>query len=322
MLLDTPGLYFRAFHGIPTSLRAPDGTPVNAVRGLLDMIARLVTEHRPTHLVACWDNDWRPAFRVAAWPAYKAHRLAPDGSGAERVPDALAAQIPIIVDVLDAVGVARVGVDGLEADDVIASLARRATERGHRVDVVTGDRDLIQLVDDATGVRVLFTARGVARLQVYDETAVRARYGVTPAGYADLAVLRGDPADGLPGVAGVGERTAPRLLARYGDLDALLAAASDPGTAGDLRPAVRRALADAHAYLAAAPGVVRLVRDADIPVPDGPAPDGPAPGHGTRPGARRPDTRRPARGCSPDGGVGHHPTAQHVDGCARRTGQR
>src|SRR5690606_31103274 len=207
MLLDAASLYFRAFFGVPDSIKAPDGTPVNAVRGFLDGIARLVQARRPARLVACWDDDWRPAFRVAAIPSYKAHRVAADGG--EEVPDALAAQVPVIVDVLEAFGIARVGAPGYEADDVIGTLTAREVARpdGERapVEVVTGDRDLFQLVDDDARVRVLYPARGVSDPDEVDQARLVERYGV-PSGsaYADMAVLRGDPSDGLPGVAGIG----------------------------------------------------------------------------------------------------------------------
>src|SRR5580700_11442902 len=154
MLLDSASLYFRAFYGVPETLTAPDGTPVNAVRGLLDMIARLVRARQPGQLVACLDADWRPAFRVAAIPSYKAHRANPDGS--EQVPDALSAQIPVIAEVLAAAGVAMAGAKGYEADDMIGTLAARADGP---VEVVTGDRDLFQLVDDSKPVRIIYIAR-------------------------------------------------------------------------------------------------------------------------------------------------------------------
>lgn len=163
MLLDTASLYFRAYFGVPDSVKAPDGTPVNAVRGLLDFIDRLVKDHRPEHLVACMDADWRPHWRVELIPSYKAHRVAeerPAGPDAEEVPDTLSPQVPVIEAVLDALGIARVGVAGYEADDVIGTYTARATGP---VDIVTGDRDLYQLVDDARGVRVLYPVKGSAR---------------------------------------------------------------------------------------------------------------------------------------------------------------
>jgi 5'-3' exonuclease len=176
MLLDTASLYFRAFYGVPETLTAPDGTPVNAVRGLLDFVARLVTDRRPTRLVACTDEDWRPQFRVDALPSYKAHRLLPEGDGSEeQVPDTLTPQVPVIYELLEAFGIACVGSPGYEADDVIGTIVARTD--GMPVDVVTGDRDLFQLVDDAARVRILYTARGVGRHEVVDEATIRASTG-------------------------------------------------------------------------------------------------------------------------------------------------
>jgi len=266
MLLDTASLYFRAYYGVPDSIRAPDGTPVNAVRGLLDFISRLVEEYRPTHLACCWDNDWRPQWRVDLIPSYKAHRVeavVPGGSDVEEVPDPLEAQIPVIVAVLDAFGIAIVGADGYEADDVIGTLA---TDAGMPVEIVTGDRDLFQLIDDRTAVRVLYTARGVGRHERVTEDVVREKYGVEAHQYADFATLRGDTSDGLPGVAGVGEKTAATLLGRFGSVTALRDAALDPGA--DLAPGPRRRILDAADYLAAAPTVVAVARDIDLGKPD------------------------------------------------------
>jgi 5'-3' exonuclease len=263
MLLDTAALYFRAFHGLPETITAPDGTPVNAVRGLLDMIARLVTEFRPRFLVACWDDDWRPQWRVDLVPSYKAHRVAgarPDGSVVEVVPPTLTAQIPVIVDILTALGIPAVGTAGYEADDVIGTLA--ATAEGP-VDVVTGDRDLFQVIDDARGVRVLSTVRGMNKLEILTDAVLREKYGVSPAQYADFAVLRGDASDGLPGVAGIGEKTAARLLAEFGDLDGLLAAAADPAVA--LSASTRTRLREGAEYLERARPVVAVVRDLELP---------------------------------------------------------
>jgi 5'-3' exonuclease len=261
MLLDTASLYFRAFFGVPESIKAPDGTPVNAVRGLIDFIAHLVTVRSPDRLVACMDADWRPAFRVQLLPSYKEHRLADPATGAEEIPAALERQVPIIIDVLDALGIAHVGVAGFEADDVIGTLA---TREDSAVDVVTGDRDLFQLVDDERHVRILYTARGVGKHEVIDEAAVTAKYGIPGRSYADFATLRGDPSDGLPGVQGVGDKTAATLINRFGDLDRLRKAVSDPNS--ELSPTIRRKLIDAADYLDAAPGVVAV--RTDVPLPD------------------------------------------------------
>jgi len=266
MLLDTASLYFRAFYGVPDTITAPDGTPVNAVRGLLDFISRLAEEYRPTHLACCWDNDWRPQWRVDLIPSYKAHRVeyvVPGGSDVEQVPDPLETQIPVIVDVLDAFGIAIVGADGYEADDVIGTLA---TNAGMPVEIVTGDRDLFQLVDDAAEVRVLYTARGVGRHERITEAVVREKYGIEAHQYADFATLRGDNSDGLPGVAGVGEKTAATLLGRFGSVAALREAALDPEA--DLAPGPRRKILDAADYLEVAPTVVAVARELDLGKPD------------------------------------------------------
>jgi 5'-3' exonuclease len=273
MLLDAASLYFRAFYGVPTSVTSPDGRPVNAVRGFLDMTARLITTHRPDRWVACWDDDWRPAFRVQALPSYKAHRLAPDGSE-EIVPDELSPQVPVLVDVLAAAGMARVGAPGYEADDVIGTLATRAQEP---VDVVTGDRDLFQLVDDDRGVRILYTARGITDIEVVDEGAVAAKYGIPGRAYADFAVLRGDPSDGLPGVAGVGAKTAAALITAFGDLAGIRAAAARTTVAKPpLTAAVLKKLHAAGDYLDAAPVVVAVACDIDLPRIEGTLPRSPA----------------------------------------------
>ncbi|MDT0397068.1 MULTISPECIES: 5'-3' exonuclease [Streptomyces] len=273
MLLDTASLYFRAYFGVPDSVRAPDGSPVNAVRGLLEFIDRLVKDHRPDHLVACMDADWRPHWRVELIPSYKAHRVAeerPSGPDEEEVPDTLSPQVPVIESVLDAIGIARVGVAEYEADDVIGTFTGRATGP---VDIVTGDRDLYQLVDDGRAVRVLYPLKGVGTLQITDEALLRAKYGVDGKGYADLALLRGDPSDGLPGVPGIGEKTAAKLLAEFGDLAGILAAVDD--RQAKLTPSQRKRLDEARPYLAVAPKVVRVADDVPLPDVDTALPRGP-----------------------------------------------
>ena len=273
LAIDAPSLYFRAFHGIPTSAAiAPDGSPVNAVRGFVDMIATLIRTRSPGRMVCALDADWRPAWRVALLPSYKRHRLAPGGGpNEEAAPRQLLPQIPIIIELLAAVGIPAVGVAGYEADDVLGTIA---VSQSGPIEVVSGDRDLFQLVDDAAGVRLLYTGRGVAKLVVFDDAAVRAKYGVPAAAYADFAALRGDPSDGLPGVPGVGEKTAARLVARYGSLAAIVAAVGDP-TAG-FAPGVRGKLAAAADYLAVAPKVVRVARDVPLPAFDPTLPAAPA----------------------------------------------
>jgi len=274
MVLDTASMYFRAFYGVPDTFTAPDGTPVNAVRGLLDFITRMVTEYRPTHLVCAWDNDWRPQWRVDLIPSYKSHRVEYVVAGApdvEQVPDPLELQIPVILDVLAALGICVIGKDGYEADDVIGTLA---TGAGMPVEVVTGDRDLFQLVDDEAGVRVLYIARGVSKHERITDAVVRDKYGVTPGQYADFATLRGDASDGLPGVAGVGEKTAASLLRKFGNLAGVIAAAEDPEA--EVAPGLRTKIKEAADYLAVAPEVVAVARALDLGGHDATLPATPA----------------------------------------------
>ncbi len=265
MLLDTASLYYRAFYGMPETVTAPDGTPVNAIRGLLDAIARLVRDRGPERLVACLDADWRPRFRVEAIPSYKAHRAEPDGT--EQAPPGLVVQIPLITRVLAAAGVAIAEHPGYEADDVIATLAARAAQP---VDVVTGDRDLFQLVDDDRQVRVLYTIRGLGNLAQVTEAEVSGKYGIPGKAYADFAVLRGDPSDGLPGVPGIGEKTAAALIRTFGSLDGLKKAL-DLGHGG-FPAGTRKKLQAARDYLDVAPRVVRTATDVPLGDVDGTLP--------------------------------------------------
>ena len=266
MLLDTASLYYRAFFGVPETVRAPDGTPVNAIRGLLDMISRLVRARHPSQLVACLDADWRPAFRVEAVPSYKAHRLAADGTS-EETPPALAVQVPVIEELLRTSGLAVAGQPGYEADDVMGTLAARSSGP---VNVVTGDRDLFQLVDDARGVRVIYTVRGLMNMDVIDEAAVTAKYDIPGRAYADFAALRGDPSDGLPGVPGVGEKTASALIRAFGSIEGITTAL-DAGHGGFPRGS-RDKLEKAREYLDVALSVVKVADDAPLPDVDGTLP--------------------------------------------------
>ncbi len=263
LLLDSASLYFRAFFGVPDQRTSEDEPPTNALRGFLDMIATLVTAHRPTHLVACWDDDWRPQWRVDLVPTYKTHRLTEGSAVAEESPDGLTPQVPLIREALAAVGIPRLGAPGFEADDVIGTLTAR--HRGSMaVDVVTGDRDLLQLVDDAQGVRVLYTGRGgVREPDIATQDLLREKYGVdTGEAYLEMSVLRGDTSDGLPGVKGIGDKTAAQLIAQYGSLAGLRRAvdSGDPAIKG----ARRTNLEAASAYLDVAPTVVRVAPDAPV----------------------------------------------------------
>jgi len=265
VLLDSASLYFRSYYALPDSLTSPDGTVVNAVRGFTDTIARILTDRSPSRLVACMDADWRPDFRVNALPSYKAHRVADPKNNIEEVPDTLTPQVPIILDVLDAFGFAVAEAAGYEADDVIGTLAHR--ESTDPVEVVSGDRDLFQVVRfEPTPASIVYVGRGWAKVEVLGPRELAAKYSlpveIAGPGYADMALLRGDPSDGLPGVAGIGEKTAAKLITKYGSLQGLLDAAAKPNSDVALR--VRSALTDAAEYVAAAPLVVRVALDADV----------------------------------------------------------
>jgi 5'-3' exonuclease len=270
LAVDAPSLYFRAFHGIPENAARTDaGEPVNAIRGFMDMIAQLVRTRRPDRVVCALDASWRPAWRVALVPSYKKHRVA--HGDVEEVPAALRPQIPVLLDVLDAVGIPALGVDGYEADDVLGTLA--ATQPGP-VEVVSGDRDLFQLVDDDRRTRLLYCGRGVAKLEDSDNALVEKKYGVPARWYADFAAMRGDPSDGLPGVPGVGEKTAARLIARYGGVEQILAALDDPHAG--FAPGLRAKLKDAEDYLTRALPVCRVALDVKLPDFDPRMPTAPA----------------------------------------------
>jgi 5'-3' exonuclease len=235
-----------------TSFRAPDGQPVNAVRGFLDMLARLVGARKPKSIAVATDEDWRPAFRVSVIPSYKTARLERGAMPAELEP-----QEPIIRAVLAAIGVEVIGAEGFEAEDVIASLLPKLSGK---VEIVTGDRDLFALVRDPD-VCVLYTQQGIGRLLVVDEAEVERRYGVPGRSYGDFAVLRGDPSDGLPGVPGVGEKTAAQLVRRFKDLDGIVAS----GRLGEA----------ANAYIQQARRVGVPVAIAPVRVPNGGRPGQP-----------------------------------------------
>ena len=273
LLLDGASMWFRSYFGVPASITGPDGQPVNAVRGFIDSIATLIVRERPARLVVCLDLDWRPAWRVELIPSYKAHRVVEEGSplgdgsaaDLEEIPDDLSRQVEMILEVLDAFGIATAGAEGFEADDVLGTLA--AAERRDPVVVVSGDRDLLQLVaDEPVEVRVLYLGRGLSRATMFGPTEVAERYGVplhrAGAAYAELALLRGDPSDGLPGVAGIGAKTAATMLSQYGSLDAILHAAHEPKS--KLPKAFRSKILAATDYIAAARPVVRVACDAPV----------------------------------------------------------
>jgi 5'-3' exonuclease len=266
LVLDSASLYYRSFHALPESMVAPDGRPHNAVRGFLSTVSRLLDAHGPAGLVACWDNDWRPQWRVDLVPGYKAHRVAEGtdsdaGGAAEAEPESLGPQAEAIGAILEALGVARWGVDGYEADDVIGSVTAQVP--GPAI-VVTGDRDLVQLIDERTSV-LLTVNGGMEKWPLLDPAAAEERFGVPPARYVDLAVLRGDPSDGLPGVPGIGAKTAVALVSAFGSLAGIQAAAGQPAPSRPMTARLSEALL-AHAdVLDRARRVAEVVRDLPLP---------------------------------------------------------
>lgn len=269
VLLDGASMWFRSYFGVPSSITAPDGRPVNALRGFLDAVATVITRERPHRLVVCRDDDWRPQWRVDLIPSYKAHRVAEekpnDEPDVEEVPDELTPQVDMIFEILDAFGIATAGAPECEADDVLGTLADSETR--DPVVVVSGDRDLLQLVrDEPVPVRVLYLGKGLAKAIKWGPEEVADTYGVPldragPA-YVELALLRGDPSDGLPGVPGIGEKTAATLLAQHLSLQNIVAAAQDPSS--KLAKAHRSKLLAAADYIERAGPVVRVATDAAV----------------------------------------------------------
>ena len=265
LYFDTATLYYRAFFAVPESITAPDGAPSGAGRGFLDMVSAIAKQFPPNEIVFAWDDDWRPQWRVDLIPSYKLHRIdeetsdQPDSSF-EVVPDALSPQINAIALILDAIGLPRIGQVGHEADDVLGALVNKTKAA---CDVVTGDRDLFQLVSDGDDVRVISITKGVKKLEVVDDSYLVNRYGIPGNQYADFSMLRGDASDGLPGVKGIGEKTAAKLIVEHQDVSGLIAAAKNDDI--PLAPAVRRNLLESQAYMKAASKVVQVKTTARLP---------------------------------------------------------
>jgi 5'-3' exonuclease len=263
LYFDTATLYYRAFFAVPETIVSPDGLPSGAVRSFLDMVSTLHQQFPAEVVVFAWDDDWRPQWRVDLIPSYKTHRLVEvdeQGVSVEEVPDALSPQVDAIARILDAIGLPRLGEMGFEADDILGSLV---DQYDIPADVVTGDRDLFQLIDDGAAVRVVSITKGIKKLEVFDDQALVEKYGVAGHHYADFSLLRGDASDGLPGVKGIGEKTAAKLVSEYSSVSALLKAAHDETS--PLAPAVRKNLLASTDYIHAASQVVRTRTDASLP---------------------------------------------------------
>ncbi len=258
MLLDSASLWYRAYFGMPDTLLSPKGEPINAIRGFLDMSARLINIYKPNRLVACLEGDWRPSWRVELFPGYKANRV--DEDGEEEEPDTLAPQIPVLLDLLEAFGIATFGVDDYEADDVIATLSKK--EVGP-IRIVTGDRDLFQLVDDKKDVKVVYLAKGLTNHDLVDLSWITNKYEIPGDRYALFAMIRGDASDGLPGLKGIGEKGAALLANTYPDLDSVLSAAKNADS--QLKPALIKRILESQDYAGIAPTLVNCALDVPIP---------------------------------------------------------
>jgi len=270
MLLDSASLWYRAYYGMPDTLLAPDGTPIHAVRGFIDMSARLIAIYKPDRIVACLDGDWRPTWRVELFPDYKANRLEEEGDEEEE-PETLTPQIPILLDLLDLFGIPVVGVDDFEADDVMATYAE--VEKGP-IRIVTGDRDLFQMVDDTRDIKVVYLAKGVSAHDLVDLKYVSDKYQIPGERYALFAMFRGDPSDGLPGVRGIGEKGAALIASNFANIDEAIAAAH----AGheSLSDSLARKIIAGVDYLKIAPTVVQVARNVSLPKIDLAMPKAPA----------------------------------------------
>ncbi|MEJ6573646.1 MAG: 5'-3' exonuclease [Actinomycetes bacterium] len=258
MLLDSASLWYRAYFGMPDTLLSPSGEPVNAIRGYLDMTSKLITLYKPKRLVACIEGDWRPTWRVELFPEYKANRL--DVEGEEEEPDTLGPQIPILLDLLEAFQIPIVGVDDYEADDVMASYT--VTEPGP-IKIVTGDRDLFQLVDDKRKIAVVYLAKGIANHDHVDLRWIAQKYDIPGERYALFAMIRGDASDGLPGIRGIGEKGAAIIAKQFKTLEEVMLAAKNDDER--LTPNARKKLLESAEYARIAPKLVHCALDVPLP---------------------------------------------------------
>ena len=258
MLLDSASLWYRAYFGMPDTLVSPSGLPVNAIRGYLDMTSRLLVKYKPDRLVACLEGDWRPSWRVELFPDYKLNRI--DEEGEEDEPDTLGPQIPILLDVIDALGIAMVGVDDYEADDLMATFS---VKQQGPIRIVTGDRDLFQLADDKRDVKIVYLAKGISNHDLVDLKWIADKYQIPGDRYALFAMIRGDSSDGLPGIRGIGEKGAASIANQFTSLENVMQAARE----GDdrLTANIRKKLLESAAYAAIAPKLVSCALDVAIP---------------------------------------------------------
>ena len=258
MLLDSASLWYRAYFGMPDTLVSPSGLQVNAIRGYLDMTSKLINLYKPNRIVACLEGDWRPSWRVELFPDYKMNRL--DESGEEEEPDTLSPQIPILLDLLEALGIPMLGVDDYEADDLMATFA---VNQPGPVRIVTGDRDLFQLVDDKRDVKVVYLAKGIANHDLVDLKWIEQKYEIPGDRYGLFAMIRGDASDGLPGIKGIGEKGAASIAKQFTNLDEVMKAAINDDER--LTTNIRKKLLESSEYAKIAPKLVGCATDVSIP---------------------------------------------------------
>jgi len=269
MLIDSASLWYRAYYGMPDTLLSPSGEPINAVKGFIDMTARLVNQYKPDRLALCLDGDWRPSWRVELFPDYKSNRVLEDGE--EEEPDLLTPQIPVITDFFDALGIPLIGADDYEADDVIATLSR--TEAGP-VRIVTGDRDLFQLVDDDKDVKVAYLAKGISAHDLVDTKWISMKYQIPGERYGFFSMIRGDTSDGLPGIRGIGEKGAAAIAQEFSSMIELIDAAKNSDSR--LKPIHQKKILEDLEYAKNATRLVTCVRDVRLPKVDLVTPKEPA----------------------------------------------
>ena len=258
MLLDSASLWYRAYFGMPDTLVSPTGQPVNAIRGYLDMTSRLLVKYQPNRIVACLEGDWRPSWRVELFPDYKLNRL--DEEEAEEEPDTLGPQIPILLDVLDVLGIPMLGVDDYEADDLMATFS---VKQPGPVRIVTGDRDLFQLADDKRDVKIVYLAKGISNHDLVDLKWIQDKYQIPGDRYALFAMIRGDSSDGLPGIRGIGEKGAMVIANLFKTMPEVMQAAASSDER--LSPNIRKKLLESSQYAAIAPKLVGCALDVSIP---------------------------------------------------------
>lgn len=260
LLVDIATMYYRSFYSLPDTIVSPKGEPINAIRGSLDALFMFIERYQPSNIITCWDYDWRPDWRVELIDSYKTARTEEDGGST--IPDSLSDQVDVLHDLLIEIGMPVIGIEGFESDDIVSHYTRALTGP---VDIISGDKDLFQLIDDSLQNRVLYIGTGFSKHTQVDDKYLLDRFGIKGSQYGDFAVLRGDASDGLPGVKGIGEKTASSLIAEFGNLDNLLEAANKADSR--LKPKILSTLLEHEDYIKRAKEVVLLNKELNLEIP-------------------------------------------------------